>query len=78
MTGAITNEKSRVMFKLALYQVIKENMTKWWRHKIIFSYHTKAYADKVSLKLNDQVKSYPCPNFNTKTVPNNDAISGKG
>ena len=50
----ITNEKSRLMFKLDLYQVIKK-LTKWWRHnhkkgclKLIrsfFSYHTKGFAN---------------------------------
>ena len=33
MTGTITNEKSRLMFGLALCQVIEKNATKWWRHK---------------------------------------------
>ena len=28
-------------------------------------------------KLNNYVKSYSCPIFNTKTVPNNDVISGR-
>ena len=41
-----------------------------------FSYHTKSFADKVSSKLNDQFKGYSYSNFNTKTVPNDDVISG--
>ena len=28
------------------------------------------------IKIEDNVKSYLCPNFNTKTVPNDDVISG--
>ena len=43
---------------------------------VIFSYHTKSFTNKVSSKLNDYVKSYSCPNFNIKTVPNDDVISG--
>ena len=43
-----------------------------------FSYHTKSFADKVSSKLNDQVKGYSYSNFSTKTVPNDDVISGEG
>ena len=27
--------------------------------------------------MNDYVKSYSCPNFNTKTIPNNDVISDR-
>ena len=45
-------------------------------NKVIFRYHTKSFSDKVSSKLNDQVKSYSCPKFNTKTVPNDDVKFG--
>ena len=65
---------ARLMFRLALYQVIKKNVTKNWRHKegclklirSFFNYHRKSSADKVSSKLNDWLKSYSCPNFNGK------------
>ena len=65
---------ARLMFRLALYQVIKKNVTKKWRHKegclklirSFFYYHRKSSADKVSSKLNDWLKSYSCPNFNGK------------
>ena len=44
--------------------------------EVIFSHHKKSFANKVSSKLNDYVKSYSCPNFNIKTAPNDDVISG--
>ena len=44
-------------------------------NRSFLSYHTKGFADKVSSKLNAQVKTFSCPNFNTKTVPNDDVNS---
>ena len=63
------------MFRLALYELIKKR-TQPNDDKSFFSHDTKSFADKASSKLNELVKSCSCPNFNTKTVPNNDIISG--
>ena len=60
---------------------LKKNVTEWWCDKkgclklirSIFTYYTKGFADKVSSNLKEL---YSCPNFNTKTVPNDGVISG--
>ena len=52
----------------------KKNVTKWCLHKkgclklirSFFTWHTKSFTDKSFTSF----KSYSCPNFNTKAMPN--------